>query len=109
MATGGCTIDGTVENSVLFRSVTVEEGATVRYSILMPGTVVKAGATVDYTIVAENAVIGAGAVVGTPPPEDGDGDWGITVVASDVRVGDRAVVPAHSMVTRNVKAVKEGM
>lgn len=52
LATGGCVIQGTVENSVLFRSVTVEEGATVRYSILMPGTVVKAGATVDYAIVA---------------------------------------------------------
>ena len=108
LATGGCVIQGTVENSVLFRSVTVEEGATVRYSILMPGTVVKAGATVDYAIVAENAVIGAGATVGARP-EDGVDDWGITVVASEIKVGDRATVPAHAMVTRNVKAVKEGM
>ena len=110
MCTGGCVVEGNVENSVLFHSVTVEEGATVRYSILMPGTVVKAGATVDYAIVAENAVIGADATVGTPPAQDDpDADWGITVVAGGIKVGDRANVPAHSMVTRNVKAVKEGM
>ena len=67
-------------------------------------------ATVDYAIVAENAVIGAGATVGSPPPQDDpDADWGITVVAGGVKVGDRASVAAHSMVTRNVKAVKEGM
>ena len=46
MVTSGCEVYGTVENSVLFHSVTVEEGAVVRYSILMPGTVVKKGAVV---------------------------------------------------------------
>ncbi|WP_279287751.1 glucose-1-phosphate adenylyltransferase [Lawsonibacter faecis] len=102
MVTGGCEVYGTVENSVLFHSVTVEPGAQVRYSILMPGTVVKAGATVDYAIVAENAVIGEKASVGTPPPEDTE-NWGITVVAQEIEVGDGAVVPANAMVTRNVK------
>ena len=58
MVTSGCEVYGTVENSVLFHSVTVEEGAVVRYSILMPGTVVKKGAVVEYAIVAEESVIG---------------------------------------------------
>ncbi|MPN47681.1 hypothetical protein SDC9_195285 [bioreactor metagenome] len=93
-----------MENSVLFHSVRVEAGATVRYSILMPGTVVKAGATVEYAILAENASVGVGARVGTPPPPEIDGvDWGITVVAEGVRVGESAVVPAKAMVTRNIK------
>ena len=56
-------------NSVLFHSVTVEEGAKVEYSILMPGTVVKAGASISYAIVAEDAVVEAGAVVGAPPDD----------------------------------------
>ena len=103
MVTGGCEVYGTVKNSVLFHSVIVEEGATVRYSILMPGTVVKAGAVVDYAIVAENAVIGENATVGTPPPEGGSEDWGITVVAQDIKVGDGAVVPANAMITRDVE------
>lgn len=104
IVTSGCEICGKVENSVLFHSVTVEEGAQVRYSILMPGTVVKEGAVVEYTIVAEHGSIGAGAHVGSAPT--GDEDWGITVVAQEIRVGDGASVPAKAMVTRNVKGVK---
>ena len=56
LVTGGGQIDGTVENSVLFHSIVVEEGARVQYSILMPGAVVKAGADVSYAIVADNGV-----------------------------------------------------
>ena len=104
LMTGGCVVDGEVENSVLFHSVTVERGAKVRYSILMPGATVKEGADVEYAIVAENAVIGVGAQVGTPPEADGTpDDWGIAVVAEGIKVGDNAVVPAKAMVTRNVK------
>ena len=101
LVTGGCEVDGTVENSVLFHSVKVETGAVVRYSILMPGAVVKAGAVVEYAIVAEHASIGAQATVGAPP--DGSENWGISVVASDIRVGDGAKVSPNAMVTRNVK------
>ena len=104
IATSGCEIYGMVENSVLFHSVTVEEGAQVRYSILMPGAVIKAGAVVEYAIVAERAVIGAGAHVGSAPP--GGDDWGIAVIAQDLKVGNGAVVPPKAMITRNVKGVK---
>ena len=75
LVTGGCRVDGVVENSVLFNSVTVEEGADIQYSILMPGAVVKKGAVVSYAIVAEGAVIEEEATVGAPPSDDPD--WGI--------------------------------
>ena len=101
LVTGGCKIDGTVENSVLFHSVTVEEGANVQYSILMPGTVVKAGATVQYAIVAENAVIEAGATVGAAPT--GEEGWGVAVVAGGVTVGEKAVVKPAAMIREDVK------
>ena len=101
LVTGGCEVDGLVENSVLFHSVVVEEGASVRYSILMPGAVVKAGATVEYAIVAEDAYIGANARVGGPP--DGSDSWGIAVVASGVTVGEQAVVSPGAMVREAVK------
>jgi glucose-1-phosphate adenylyltransferase len=96
LVTGGCEIFGKVENSVLFHSVRVEEGASVRYSILMPGAVVKAGATVEYAIVAERAVIGGGALVGAPP--DGSERWGISVVAADSILDDKTVVSPGTMV-----------
>jgi glucose-1-phosphate adenylyltransferase len=101
LVTGGCKVDGTVENSVLFHSVTVEEGANVQYSILMPGTVVKAGANVQYAIVAENAVIEAGATVGAAP--SGEEGWGVAVVAGGVTVGEKAVVKPAAMIREDVK------
>ena len=104
LVTSGDEVYGTVEESVLFHSVTVEEGAVVRYSILMPGVTVKKGAVVEYAIVAERSVIGEDAHVGADKCDDPD--WGIAVVAQDLKVGDGATVPANAMVTRNVKGVK---
>ena len=101
MVTSGCEVYGTVENSVLFHSVIVEEGAVVRYSILMPGTVVKKGAVVEYAIVAEESVIGENARVGASP--DGSEDWGIAVIAQHLNIGPSAVVSPKAMITRNVK------
>ena len=101
LVTGGGRIDGTVENSVLFHSVVVEEGARVQYSILMPGAVVKAGADVSYAIVAENAVIEANAHVGSAP--DDSPDWGIAVVAGGVTIGAGATVAPRAMIREDVK------
>ena len=101
LVTGGCVVNGNVENSVLFHSVTVEEGADVQYSILMPGTVVKKGAKVSYAIVAENAVIEADAVVGAAPT--GQEGWGIAVVAGGVTVGPKATVSPSAMIREDVK------
>ncbi len=99
--TGGCQVEGNVEHSVLFHSVTVEPGASVRYSILMPGAVVKAGSHVDYAIIAEDAVIESGATVGAVPANQ-EG-WDIAVVAQGVKVGKNATVSPAAMVTKNVK------
>ena len=101
LLTGGCQVEGTVEHSVLFHSVTVEPGASVRYSILMPGAVVKSGSRVDYAILAENAVIEPGAAVGADPT--GEEGWDIAVVAQDVTVGKNATVAPAAMFTKNVK------
>ena len=105
LATSGCEVWGEVDNSVLFHSVTVEEGAQVRYSILMPNAVVKKGAVVEYAIIAENTVIGEGAHVGREPAP-GSAEKGIAVVAQDLTVGAGAVVGASAMITENIKGVE---
>lgn len=64
LITEGCEVYGTVDHSVLFAGVTVEEGANVRDSVIMPGAVIHRGAVVRRAIVAENAVVDAGAFVG---------------------------------------------
>lgn len=56
----GCQIDGTVENSIVFRGVTVERGAVVKNSILMQGVVVRAGAQLDHVILDKNVIVNAG-------------------------------------------------
>ena len=104
LVTSGDEVYGKVEDSVLFHSVTVEEGATVRYSILMPGVTVKKGAVVEYAIIAERSVIGEGAHVGADKSDDPE--WGIAVVAQDLNVGDGAQVAANAMITKNVKGVR---
>ena len=106
--TEGCVIHGKVESSVIFAGVTVEEGAEIIQSILMPGTVVKKGAKVQYAILAENVTIEEGASVGEAPEEIADlSKWGVAVVASGIRVGANAVVPAKGMVEADVKDGEE--
>lgn len=56
----GCILEGTVENSVLFRGVQIKKGAVVRNSILMQDTVVEEGACVDCVITDKNVTISAG-------------------------------------------------
>ncbi|GHU69750.1 glucose-1-phosphate adenylyltransferase subunit GlgD [Clostridia bacterium] len=61
----GSRIDGTVENSVLFRGVRVEKGAVIRNCIVMQDAHIEAGATVDYCILDKQTVIRAdGKLVG---------------------------------------------
>ena len=56
----GCFIEGTVENSVLFRGVKVERGAVVRNSIVMQGSVIEQGASIEYVIFDKNVVMSRG-------------------------------------------------
>ena len=60
MAADGCVIEGTVENSVLFRGVKVGKGAVVKNCILMQDTVVEADVNVEYLITDKNVKISAG-------------------------------------------------
>ena len=56
----GCSVDGVVENSILFRGVTVERGAIVKNSILMQGVTVRKGAVLDHVILDKNVTVNAG-------------------------------------------------
>ncbi len=100
----GCNVYGEVEFSVLFPGVTVEEGAVIYDSILMPGAHVGKNARVQYAIVAENVEIGENAVIGERPEDMADlKDWGVAVVAKDVKVYPGATVKAKAMIDADVK------
>ena len=98
-------IEGTVDFSVIFAGVTIEEGAVVRDSIIMPGSVVKKGAVVDYTIVAEQAVIGENAVIGARPEKmENISEWGVTVIGNGVTIGAGVNIAPKSMVETDITA-----
>lgn len=102
LISAGCTIQGTVVNSILSPGVIVEKGAIVRDSILFQDCVVKKDATVDlaildkYTEVGEAATIGAGSgheVINRQYPTHLY--TGITVI------GKRVSVPSRKSIGRN--------
>ena len=53
----GCTIEGTVENSILFRGVSVAKGAEVKDCILMQDTCVSRDAVLQHVIADKNVVV----------------------------------------------------
>lgn len=53
----GCRIEGTVENSILFRGVKVSRNATVRNSIVMQDSYIGEGAFVNCVVCDKNAFI----------------------------------------------------
>ena len=53
----GCIIEGTVENSILFRGVRVEKGAVVKNSIIMQDGMISKNTSVNYVIADKSVVI----------------------------------------------------
>lgn len=59
LVAGGCVIEGTVENSILFRGVTVKEGASISNSIVMQKSMIDSGVRLEQVICDKNAHITA--------------------------------------------------
>ena len=56
----GCRIYGEVENSILFRGVTVEKGAKIKDSIIMQDTFVGENSSLECVIIDKKAVVKPG-------------------------------------------------
>ncbi len=62
----GCFLEGEVENSVLFRQVTVAKGAEVEDCVIMNDAVIGEGAELKYVILDKNVTVTPGAkLIGT--------------------------------------------
>lgn len=57
VVSNGCTIEGTVSNSILGRNVTIREGAVVKDCIVLPGAYIGEGAKLDHVVVDKYAII----------------------------------------------------
>ena len=66
MVADGCMLEGTVKNSILFRQVTVCEGAQVENCLIMNDTVIGENATLKNVILDKDVVVRPGAtLIGT--------------------------------------------
>ncbi len=59
----GCVIEGTVENSVIFRDVKIKKGAVVKNSVLFFGTEVGEGTTLNCVIADKHTTISDGLIL----------------------------------------------
>ncbi|MFS1512446.1 glucose-1-phosphate adenylyltransferase subunit GlgD [Chengkuizengella sp. SCS-71B] len=57
LVTNGCMIEGTVENSILFRSVEVGKGARLKNCIIMPNTVIQQNVNLENVILDKHVII----------------------------------------------------
>ncbi|MCF0135727.1 MAG: glucose-1-phosphate adenylyltransferase subunit GlgD [Lachnospiraceae bacterium] len=60
MIADGCIIEGTVENSIIFRGVHIHKGAVVKNSIIMQDADIQANAELAYAILDKDVVIREG-------------------------------------------------
>ena len=96
LVTSGCSIHGTVINSVLSNGVIVERGALVKDCVIMANTRIREGACVEYSIIDSNVDIEKNAVIGAPMSEGKD----VTVVGSDVTISAGDVIEAGKIISK---------
>ena len=100
----GCLIEGEVENSILFPSVTVGKWATVRNSIVMSSTVIGRYTTIDHSILDENVNLGEFCYIGF-----GDRliekEKGITVLGKGVKIPAYSAVRHKCRISANIPAM----
>ncbi len=53
----GCRIEGTVENSVISRNVTIGKGAVVRNSVIMQNTEIMRGVSLEHVILDKDVIV----------------------------------------------------
>ncbi len=96
----GCSIYGTVTNSVIGSGVVIEEGAYVNDSIIMNGTRIGKNTRVEKSIIAEDCVVGEGCVLGEG--EFRESTLSKKIYNSDlVTIGENSVIPDHVSIGKN--------
>jgi glucose-1-phosphate adenylyltransferase len=99
IVSGGCRVDGTVENSVLFQGVQVERGAQIVNSVVFDDCRVGAGARLEWTILDKQVQVGQGAALAGRPEA-------CVVVGKGARIEAGARLEAGAVVQPQLGAVQ---
>ncbi len=94
----GCSIKGSVKNSIISTGCTIEEDAVVEDSVIMPNTIIRKGATVKYAILSENVEIDKNARIGDKPEYYSKSEWGIAVIGKGNIIAANTVVKPKEII-----------
>lgn len=86
----GCTVYGTVENSVLFQGAYVGKNTVIRNSVIMPDTKIGNNVTIEKAIIGSNAIIRKECVIG-------DGNKIAVIAAKEDLSSGTTLEPAESL------------
>lgn len=108
IVTHGAIVNGTVERSILFPGVVVEEGAVVRDSIVMGDCWIGPRAVLDRVIIDKHVHVGRGAVIGRGDasrpnrvcPEHLSS--GITIVGKSARIPEEVAIGRNARIAPDV-------
>lgn len=97
----GCTVYGTIINSILFPGTIVEKGAVIKNSIIMSNSRICENAEIDQSILSEKVTVGQGAKIGLG--EDIANEYKPQIYNSGITViGEEASIPADAVIGKNV-------
>ena len=92
----GCTIEGRVENSIVFPGVHISVGASVEDSILFPFSTVNRKAVIRETIIDKKVIVEEEANVGNGPVDSGAME--ITIIGKGSKISTGMTVIKGSMI-----------
>lgn len=101
--TEGCSISGTVDRSVIFEDVTIEEGSIITDSVIFPGVQIGKNVKIEKAVIGQGAIIKDGAVIGTEEASDNKYASamctnGLVLIEGGTIIRENETVPKGSMV-----------
>ncbi len=99
----GCTVEGTVERSILFPGVIVKKGAVVRDSVLFFNNVVGRNSRLEKVVSDVNVMVGDGVHIGEEGPAE---DKEATVVGWNNCIPDGTIIGSDCTLYPNLKPEK---
>jgi glucose-1-phosphate adenylyltransferase len=107
IVTHGTIVNGTVERSILFPGVVVEEGAVVRDSIVMGESWIGPRAELDRCILDKRVHVGPGAKVGVGPADRPNRACPEHLSSGLTIIGKTSRIPEGLVIGRNVRVAPD--
>lgn len=110
MICNGCSIKGSVINSILSPGVSVAEGARVENSIILHDCRIDRNAHIRNAIVDETSVIGSGVKIGSGDPgvpnilQPGYLDFGVTLIGRNTKIPSGLTIGTNCLISGNRKS-----